>query len=489
MEAIYARLSLDKAGSGLAIERQVAELREHFGLGADVPVYPDNDISATSGAPRPAYRRLIGEMEAGRVRKVYVWHTDRLWRVPRELEDFIDAAEAHGVTTLAKQAGLADLSTPGGRMSARIGVVMAKAEVELKAERQKSANLQKAQAGRPYITGRRPFGFARDGIHHVDNEAEAIRKAARDVLSGVSLRSIGKRWNEAGMTTTAGNEWRSAQVRSVLMNPRIAGIRRYRPRSRGKDPKQVEEFPASWEPIIPEDLYRAVAALLSDPARRTTPDTGVRKFMLSGIARCGKCLARVDSSRSSSGARLYKCNAKRHLALAAEPIDQAFLKSLRFHVAALRRAERSGESATVSRLLAQSDNSQNAEALPERAAILRARINEVTAWISDPGGAPISVIRGELGKLETELAKVTADMETSHAGSILTEIFRDAHLGSAIAKLGLDELRTLIGELTQSIVLYSPGQGKRVKDHMGDVLDFTWRHDLPEHFADEVVFA
>ena len=78
---IYARLSKDKTGAGLAVERQVAEVREHFQLGPDVPVLADNDISASTGKVRPAYRELLNGINAGTYREVYVWHTDRLWQL------------------------------------------------------------------------------------------------------------------------------------------------------------------------------------------------------------------------------------------------------------------------------------------------------------------------------------------------------------------------------------------------------------------------
>lgn len=52
--------------------------------------FEDNDSSAYSGKPRPAYDRMLAAVEAGAVDAIVTWHNDRLHRSPKELEAFID---------------------------------------------------------------------------------------------------------------------------------------------------------------------------------------------------------------------------------------------------------------------------------------------------------------------------------------------------------------------------------------------------------------
>jgi site-specific DNA recombinase len=75
--AIYARISLDRTGAGLGIERQVDDcMALASGRGYVVEgIYKDNDISAYSGRVRPDYRKLLAVMEAGAVDVVVAWHT------------------------------------------------------------------------------------------------------------------------------------------------------------------------------------------------------------------------------------------------------------------------------------------------------------------------------------------------------------------------------------------------------------------------------
>jgi len=87
--AIYCRISQDRAGAGLGVTRQQDDCRalcERRGWEV-IEVYADNDVSAYSGKVRPAWQRLIGDVQAGNIDAVVGWHVDRLTRSPRELED------------------------------------------------------------------------------------------------------------------------------------------------------------------------------------------------------------------------------------------------------------------------------------------------------------------------------------------------------------------------------------------------------------------
>ena len=96
---IYVRISDDRVGAGLGVARQEADCRQRAeALSWPVmDVYCDNDLSAYTGRQRPEYRRMLRDLEAGRVDVVLAWHTDRLHRSPRELEEFIDLCERRGV--------------------------------------------------------------------------------------------------------------------------------------------------------------------------------------------------------------------------------------------------------------------------------------------------------------------------------------------------------------------------------------------------------
>jgi site-specific DNA recombinase len=136
--ALYLRVSLDATGEHFAVERQREDCRR---IAAErgwtiTQEYVDNSVSASrSATKRPAYDRMVTDFKAGHFAALICWDLDRLTRQPRQLEDWIDAAEERGLI-LTTANGEADLSTDGGRLFARIKASVARAEVERKSARQ-----------------------------------------------------------------------------------------------------------------------------------------------------------------------------------------------------------------------------------------------------------------------------------------------------------------------------------------------------------------
>src|SRR5215212_2356049 len=252
---VYTRMSRDREGAGLGVDRQrqeCVELADRLGWQI-VGHRSDNDLSAYSGKPRPGYRALLEDLGQGRADAVLVWHTDRLHRRPVELEHYIDVCDPRGVITQTVKAGPLDLATPSGRMVARMLGSAGRYEVEHMIERQQAAKLQAAAAGR-WKGGRRPFGYESDGVTIRESEAAEIRKATDDLLAGMSLHAIARDWNARDVTTSAGGRWRPSEVRKLLARPRNAGLMEHRGEVVGE---------AQWPAIVDEDRWRAVRAMLA----------------------------------------------------------------------------------------------------------------------------------------------------------------------------------------------------------------------------------
>lgn len=314
---IYCRMSKDREGAGLGIERQREDCEQLARqLGVDiVAIYSDNDLSAYSGKPRPGYQKLLNDLQVGYADTVLAWHTDRLHRSPAELEEYIDVCEPRKIQTRTVKAGHLDLTTATGRMIARQLGVQARYEVERMIERQQRTRDQMAQRGK-FFGGRRPFGYGPDGMAIVEAEAAAIREAADAVLAGASLRSIATNWNELGILTSTGKTWDGPEVRSMLLRPRNAGIVKHRGEEAG---------PAQWPAVLEEPLWRSVCALLEDPDRRTTPGNE-RKYLGSNMYVCGLCgqTMRCSTGNKSKGGQSissYSCRASKHVTRRCEPLD------------------------------------------------------------------------------------------------------------------------------------------------------------------------
>ncbi|MQS06097.1 recombinase family protein [Streptomyces alkaliphilus] len=291
--AIYCRISQDRGGAGLGVARQEEDCRA---LAARrgwevVAVHTDNDVSAYTGAPRPAWRELLSDVTDGHVNAVVCWHVDRLTRSPRELEDVIDLADRHGLE-LATVSGEIDLATPTGRMIARMLGAAARHEAEHKAERQRRQRRQAAEAGRVAGGGRRPFGYEDDRITIRQDEAALVREAAGRVLAGESLASICREWQARGVVTAAGIPWKPAGLRRMLASARISGRREHTPRATWEKTRPLLGeilSDAVWPGIIGHRESDRLRAILSDPGRRTRVE-GDREhsYLLTGLLRCAK---------------------------------------------------------------------------------------------------------------------------------------------------------------------------------------------------------
>ena len=101
--AVYARISSDVTGEGLGVKRQLEDCRK---LAKDrgwvvAEEYVDNDISAFTGKARPAYERMLSDIQDGHRDGVIVYNLDRLTRQPIELEQFSQVCERAGVRQMA----------------------------------------------------------------------------------------------------------------------------------------------------------------------------------------------------------------------------------------------------------------------------------------------------------------------------------------------------------------------------------------------------
>ena len=261
--AIYCRISRDHDGLRAGVDRQEADCRaECERRGWTVTgLYADNDVSAYTGKARPGYNRLLTALASGTSNAVVAWHNDRLHRSPAELEDFISLVERTETRVAIVTGGDYDLTTPDGRLAARIVGAVARKESEDKSRRLRRKHLELAQQGQAANGNSRiGFGFGND------EEAEQIRQAVHHVLSGGSLRSIAQTW-----------ECQPRKVRDILLSGRIAGLREHR----------GALYPAQWPAIVDREDWEEVRAILT--ARTRKPEDLVRKYLLAGLAHCGLC--------------------------------------------------------------------------------------------------------------------------------------------------------------------------------------------------------
>lgn len=321
--ATYTRISKDRAGDAHGVANQQTAL-EQYATARNwtiVSRHTDNDLSASNGKHRPGFDTVMRLVDGRQCDVVLCWAVDRFVRRIADLESVIGRFQ-RAECKLAAVSGDMDLSSDAGRTVARMLSVIAQGEVERKSARQKLAAEQAAKTGKRWTACPRPFGFESDHVTHRPAEARAIRVACRALLGGSSVTAIARHWNELGLRPSRSpfgplrpNAWSLTSVKEILLNPRIAALNAYNKEITG---------PGNWEPIVDEPVWRAVVALLRDPARK--PSQGVTT-LLGGIVKC-RCGNALTGGRNQHGTAIYRCNpstriseAGPHIRRAAAPVD------------------------------------------------------------------------------------------------------------------------------------------------------------------------
>ena len=224
--ALYGRESLDPKGTAVQVSNQLADLRP-FALGIGGRVgreYPENNVSAfkrvkvllpdgTYGyrVVRPDWDAMMTALRRGEWNALALPNIDRGMRDPRDLEDLIDLVEQYGVFVVG-MTGSIDLTTDEGISNARREVDQRNRESRNISRRMSAGNRRAALAGRHHGGANRPFGWRKDRVTVNKREARHILREVPRLLAGVHPRSIAIEWNERGIPTINGGQWRMMTV-------------------------------------------------------------------------------------------------------------------------------------------------------------------------------------------------------------------------------------------------------------------------------------
>ncbi|MFB7573776.1 recombinase family protein [Streptomyces sp. NPDC056165] len=295
----YARISFDgRAKDAHGIEDQHRELMAKAkALGWLVVYrYTDNDKSASKEeVVRDDFEQMLVDLNTGRTPEGYPIHgvmainDDRLYRRPGDWERYLRAFTAYPERVYFDSNGLQDLYAEGFEVKGLVGVAMSLAETRKKQRRSRTSHHNRAIRGQS-VSAWRPFGWDDDKITLRPKEADAIRKAVKDVIAGASVSEVTAQWKEAGFLTSRGNPFQYATVKQVLLNARLCGYREIKGELvRGDDGQPIV---GEWEAIITAKEWFAVAATIRKRGRGTGQPRGglVHKYLLTSILRCGSVL-------------------------------------------------------------------------------------------------------------------------------------------------------------------------------------------------------
>lgn len=386
---LYGRVSAEQDARSKSVDGQLAELhrwarRESWTV---VGEHRDDGISASrfaKGKPRPGWSRVMEQLVDGGVDALLVWEISRATRDRPVFAQLFAACAATGAW-LGTGGKLHDPNDPDDGFMLDLGAAFAIREAGLIGMRRRRGGENRAMTG--HMAPSVPYGYRRvfdpqtgKAIRREEHPEQApiVREVARRLLAGESARAIARDLNDRGVPTftdgrwlgrtldhvvrsvpdhpvgveiaerlAAGEtakgiaadlnargvplpvapRWHSGNLTKMSVRPTYAGLRVHRG-------QVLDDVEGNWPPLISAaDHYRLRSiheAPSRDKLRHMAGERRASKYLLTGIARCGRegCPGRMRVSGVGPAAAArnkrrptYECRRCLRVSRRIEPVD------------------------------------------------------------------------------------------------------------------------------------------------------------------------
>ncbi len=261
--AIYTRKStdegLEKEFNSLDAQREACEAyimsQKHAGWIAVRDMYDDGGLSGGT-MERPALKRLLADIKAGKIQIVIIYKVDRLTRSLADFAKIVDVLDSSDASFVSVTQQF-NTTTSMGRLTLNMLLSFAQFEREIAGERIRD-KIAASKAKGMWMGGNVPLGYDVKDRKLIVNEAEAdmIRMIFRRYAEIGSIRLLKYALDEHGIVSkrregvvrAGGNRLSSGALYNLLRNPIY----------HGKIGHQGKVYPGQHEAIIDPDLWQRV---------------------------------------------------------------------------------------------------------------------------------------------------------------------------------------------------------------------------------------
>jgi Recombinase len=321
--------------------------------------------------------------------------------------------------------------------------------------RTRSTGLQNAQAGSLAAGGMRPYGFTINRRDTVPEEAAVIREVTGRILAGGSPTGIVTDLNRRRVPTSYGGTWTLPRLQGTLKRPSLCGrVVHKGDLMRDEDGQPVK---AEWDPILSEAEFDQLQLTLA--ARRRSPSarwTSNRRHLLSGICRCGLCVAKMIGSKQTNGLLAYVSPAQKHLGRSKPHLER--------HVIEAVKEKASGTAFDI-----RSWSDEAAEDTRRQIAHLERRKHDSITQLVDGriDAATLTAVTAQYG------ARIDALRESLVGRTVEAEAFDAVTFDLAgFDAMPVEEQHAAIAMFVRRIVVHPAGRGRRFD--LG-LIDIEWR--------------
>ena len=423
--------------------------------GHELQLYVDEGVSGSRDVERPAFDRMVLDLQAGLISKVVVKSIDRLGRNLKRFVDFDLECKTHGASIFAIEQNL-DTGQAQGKLMLQLLSTFAEFEAEQIGQRIRTSMAYRVATGR--AIGAPPLGYrnvTRDGgqYREIDPEqAQIVHTAVTAVIAGESLRGVARILNQQNLLPVSGVQWHPARIRETCTNPTIVGMRKM-----GKDVYRDD----SGVPVIDKDLqivtmreWQAVQKALGKRATHQIQGQASKTQMLSGLAVCDTCGGKLRRSGSRHGKGEYRCfNRSSRLKPCQGPV-------------------------IISEKILESYVTEQVEPLLDLPAVsMIAETDPVAEERKILLDAEVTLLSNSLGKLDPELIAEAAERLTG-----LVRQRDDIVVGEVVTRVETGQTLRDLWDKDPKIVLEQAILQINVKRGRTNRVVITWNDSTPEYF-------
>jgi len=252
---------------------------------------------------RPAFQRLLADVDAGKIDIVVVYKVDRL---SRSLLDFAKVMERFTNAGASFVSVTQNFSTADamGRLTMNMLMSFAEFEREMIGDRTRDKVAAARRKGK-WTGGRTPFGYDLKEKRLVVNELDAlvVREAFDLLLQQHHVAQVARTLNERGRWPRATRNpngkpprWTKDSLARLLRSPLYAGL----------IASGDEIYPGEHPALVCKETHDRAQHLLAGTGRGPIYNGINHDYVLRGLLRCGLCDAAMSPASTRKGTREYR---------------------------------------------------------------------------------------------------------------------------------------------------------------------------------------
>jgi site-specific DNA recombinase len=320
--AIYTRKSttagLEQAFNTLDAQYEscVAYIQRQPGWSLAPARYDDGGFTGAN-IDRPAFQRLLADIEAGKVDIVVVYKVDRLSRSLLDFARVMERLNAAGASFVSVTQNFSTADAMG-RLTLNMLMSFAEFEREMIGDRTRDKIAASRRKGK-WTGGHVPFGYGlKDKLLIVDPlEARIVRTAFELLLQHRQMSLVARLLNEQGMLPRGARLptgkkplWTKEAISRVLRSPLYAGFI-----TLGE-----ERCPGEHPALVEATTFDEAQEILRGTKREVNRGSLNHDYLLRGLLRCGQCGSALTPGSTRRGDQLYRyyrCTARSNIGVKA----------------------------------------------------------------------------------------------------------------------------------------------------------------------------